>query len=57
VNESHLDEIIAWLERHREELERMRIGHLAIDWGDENIVYDLHRIERVKRRAVRRLAG
>jgi hypothetical protein len=52
-----VDQIQEWLERHRAELEQMRIGHLAIDWGDENIVYDLSRIERVKRRAVRRLAG
>jgi hypothetical protein len=57
VTDSHVDEIRDWLERNRAELEQMQIGHLVITWGDHNVEYDLHRIERVKRRAVRRLAG
>jgi hypothetical protein len=57
VSDSHVTEILAWLERNRAELERHPIGHLEIDWGNETVTYTWQRTERVKRRAVRQMAG
>jgi hypothetical protein len=60
--ESTLEEIIEHLREHADEyhLERPR-GSLKIDWGDESISFQPSWVDRVprrvKRRAVRRLAG